>query len=150
MSSLPKSWIPSGQGQSEQGISQEGNFLRKVMKNGTILNNQLKCSFFTWQKPCYKFVFFFFFKGSDFISTCGFKMLVSVGEVLVHLAFGCCVTQFVFSISSENSTWEREDLTIERLCITFVRESWHVLWTCFIHPHSCLHSEREGIHILHH
>lgn len=94
--------------------------------------------------------FFFFFKGSDFISTCGFKMLVSVGEVLVHLAFGCCVTQFVFSISSENSTWEREDLTIERLCITFVRESWHVLWTCFIHPHSCLHSEREGIHILHH
>lgn len=62
MSSLPKSWIPSGQGQSEQGISQEGNFLRKVMKNGTILNNQLKCSFFTWQKPCYKFVFFFFLR----------------------------------------------------------------------------------------
>lgn len=50
--------IPSGQGQTEQGISQEGNFLRKVTKNGTILNNQLKCSFFTWQQPCYNFFFF--------------------------------------------------------------------------------------------
>ena len=53
--------------------------------------------------------FFFFFKGSDFISTCGFKMLVSVGELLVHLAFDCCVTQFIFSISSKNST-EKEKI----------------------------------------
>lgn len=68
------------------------------MKNDTILNNQLKCSLFHLTVAL---LLFFFFKGSDFIMICGFKMLISVGEVTVFLAFDCL---FVFRNSSKNST----------------------------------------------
>ena len=51
--------------------------------------------------PDSSLVTFFFFKGSDFIMTCGFKMLISVGEIAVLLAFDCL---FIFRNSSKNST----------------------------------------------
>ena len=63
----------------------------------------VKMLFFTWQQPCYKFFFFFLREViSSLLVALKYSFLWEKSQCILLLI--ACVTQFVFSNSSKNST----------------------------------------------
>lgn len=89
--------IPSGQGQSGTRNFPGREFPKESYEEWHNSEQSVKMFFFHLTAALLQV--WFFFKGSDLISTCGFNMLVSVGEVSVHLASDClchtvCIQHF--------------------------------------------------------
>ena len=72
------------------------------MKNGTILNNQLKCCFSPDSSLVTSFFFFLREVISSLLVALKYSFLWEKSQCILLLI--ACVTQFVFSNSSKNST----------------------------------------------